>query len=201
MRSNIGKKSETLLCAQFAGERGLTYQYVHQRYETLLIDYQRKKGSRNMPTDVMYKPGAVLDVKVEQILHYGARIRTLDGSDTSGLLHISEVTNGYVNDITDFVNVGDTLKVKVIPEPCSRLAVSLKAMSTNKVETLQDVLGDVHERVRRCNTETPVSDKVQDVKDKLYDAIDVLDELQEDLQDYDSVKAIREKLADSVLSR
>ncbi len=32
----------------------------------------------------------------------------------SGLIHISEISNGYVKDINDYVNIGETIKVKVL---------------------------------------------------------------------------------------
>lgn len=32
----------------------------------------------------------------------------------SGLIHISEISNNYVRDISDYVNIGETIKVKIL---------------------------------------------------------------------------------------
>ena len=32
----------------------------------------------------------------------------------SGLIHISEISNGFVKDIKDYVNIGETIRVKVL---------------------------------------------------------------------------------------
>lgn len=50
--------------------------------------------------------------KVTGIMKFGAFVEVDEG--TSGLVHISEVSNSFVNDINDVLKVGDTVKVKVI---------------------------------------------------------------------------------------
>lgn len=32
----------------------------------------------------------------------------------SGLIHISEISNGFVRNINDYVNIGETIKVKIV---------------------------------------------------------------------------------------
>ena len=56
--------------------------------------------------------GAVLEGKVTGITNFGAFV-DLD-SNTSGMVHISEVSTSFVNDINEFLKVGDTVKVKVM---------------------------------------------------------------------------------------
>ena len=53
--------------------------------------------------------GMVLEGKVTGITKYGARP---DGM--SGLVHISEIANTFVNDVHDYVQDGQTVKVKII---------------------------------------------------------------------------------------
>ncbi len=59
-----------------------------------------------------YTTGVVVTGKVTGIQDYGAFV-ALD-AETQGLVHISEITNGYVKDIHDFLKVGDTVEVKVL---------------------------------------------------------------------------------------
>ncbi len=54
----------------------------------------------------------IYEGKVKGITKFGAFVEVEDG--TSGLVHISEVSNSFVNDINDILKVGDVVKVKVI---------------------------------------------------------------------------------------
>lgn len=56
--------------------------------------------------------GAVTEGKVTGITKFGAFV-TLEGG-RSGLVHISEVANAYVNDVHDHVQLGQTVKVRVL---------------------------------------------------------------------------------------
>lgn len=56
--------------------------------------------------------GAVLEGKVTGITKFGAFVALPGGK--SGLIHISEVANTYVNDVHDFLSEGQTVKVKVL---------------------------------------------------------------------------------------
>lgn len=55
--------------------------------------------------------GAKLQGKVSGITNFGAFIDL--GNGKTGLVHISEVSNGYVKDIHDVLSVGDEVTVKV----------------------------------------------------------------------------------------
>lgn len=56
--------------------------------------------------------GEVLEGKVTGITKFGAFVQLPGGG--SGLVHISEIANAFVNDVNDYLTVGDTVKVKVI---------------------------------------------------------------------------------------
>lgn len=74
-----------------------------------------------------YTAGVVVKGKVTGIRDYGAFV-ALD-EETQGLVHISEITNGYVKDIHDFLQVGDEIEVKVlsIDKEHKKMSLSLKA--------------------------------------------------------------------------
>ncbi len=79
-----------------------------------------------------YYPGAVVSGTVVGIKPYGAFISLDD--DISGLLHISEITEAYVSDVHKYVQIGQTLKLKILDidfeEKHAKL--SLKAVKTQK---------------------------------------------------------------------
>ena len=56
--------------------------------------------------------GCVTEGKITGIAKFGAFVALPDG--TSGLVHISEISTGYVTDINEHLKVGDTVKVKVV---------------------------------------------------------------------------------------
>ncbi|ADH97612.1 S1 domain-containing RNA-binding protein [Salisediminibacterium selenitireducens] len=56
--------------------------------------------------------GSKVEGKITGITHFGAFVE-LPGKKT-GLVHISEVADGYVENIKDVLTVGDTVTVKVL---------------------------------------------------------------------------------------
>lgn len=65
--------------------------------------------------------------KVARIMDFGAFVTILPGKD--GLLHISQISNERVENVTDHLNVGDTVRVKVIEiDRQGRLRLSAKAI-------------------------------------------------------------------------
>lgn len=56
--------------------------------------------------------GSVVEGRVTGIAKFGAFVALPGGK--SGLVHISEVANSYVSDVHDHVQVGQTVKVKVL---------------------------------------------------------------------------------------
>ncbi len=80
-----------------------------------------------------YQTGQVVEGKITGIQPYGAFV-ALD-KKTSGLIHISEISDGFVRDIENYVRVGDTVKVKIIDfDPkMNQARLSLKALQKSRV--------------------------------------------------------------------
>lgn len=78
-----------------------------------------------------YKQGDIVKAKVIAIEKYGV-FASLD-EEYSGLIHISEITDQFVKDITDFFEIGDIVNVKIllIPEEHNQLKLSTKAVNYN----------------------------------------------------------------------
>ncbi|HPG92908.1 MAG TPA: S1 RNA-binding domain-containing protein, partial [Clostridia bacterium] len=58
------------------------------------------------------EPGDEFDGKVVRILDFGAFVELAPGKD--GMIHISKLSKDRVEKVTDVVNMGDMVKVKVI---------------------------------------------------------------------------------------
>jgi small subunit ribosomal protein S1 len=81
--------------------------------------------------------GDVVSGKVSGLTSYGAFVN-LGGAD--GLIHISELSWDRINNVSDMLNVGDEVRVKVIkldPE-LSRISLSLRQMSDDPWDTIED---------------------------------------------------------------
>ncbi|SDI95980.1 S1 domain-containing RNA-binding protein [Alteribacillus bidgolensis] len=69
--------------------------------------------------------GSKLQGKVTGITHFGAFIELPDGK--TGLVHISEVADKYVDDINQFLSVGDEVTVKVMKvEDDGKIGLSIR---------------------------------------------------------------------------
>ncbi len=73
-----------------------------------------------------YQIGEVVEGEVIKILDFGAIVDLGAGRD--GMIHVSELKNGFVEKVEDVVKIGDRVKAKVIKTENGRIGLSLKAM-------------------------------------------------------------------------
>lgn len=72
-----------------------------------------------------FEVGSIVEGKVTGIIKFGAFVSLPGGR--SGLVHISEVAPTYVNEVSDFLQVGQQVKVKVIGiDDFNRINLSIK---------------------------------------------------------------------------
>ena len=70
--------------------------------------------------------GNILTGKVTGITKFGAFVSLAPGK--SGLVHISEIANTFVNDVNDFLSIGQEVNVKIIGiDQSGRINLSVKA--------------------------------------------------------------------------
>jgi len=71
--------------------------------------------------------GEVFEGKVTRLFDFGAMVEVLPGQE--GMVHISELANYRVNNVSDVVKIGDVVKVKVIKiDEKGRINLSIKAL-------------------------------------------------------------------------
>ena len=78
--------------------------------------------------------GRVYEGKVVRITDFGAFVNILPGRD--GLVHISQIVDERVDNVNDYLRVGDIVKVKVLDlDNTGRIRLSIKAVNEeNKVQ-------------------------------------------------------------------
>lgn len=127
--------------------------------------------------------GAVLEGKVTGITRFGAFVALGEGK--SGLVHISEIANSYVNDINEHLSVGQTVKVRV-------LSVSEDGKINLSVKRAADMpkkpAGDTHSRAEQRQ---PLQDTAQRPEEQSFE-----DKLKRFMQESDSKIADNKFYAD-----
>lgn len=79
--------------------------------------------------------GNIYDGKVKSITKYGAFVEVAagKGKPVTGMVHISEVANTYVNDIHDHLTEGQDVRVKVIAiNEQGKISMSIKKATDEK---------------------------------------------------------------------
>ena len=83
-----------------------------------------------------YRKGNIVKATVTGIESYGVFV-SFDEYYT-GLIHISEISNNFVKDITDYVNIGDVISVKIleIDDEEGHLKLSIKDIDYKKIKRI-----------------------------------------------------------------
>lgn len=77
--------------------------------------------------------GEIVEGRITSITSFGAFVALSDSK--SGMIHISEVSEGFVKDINQFLKVGQSVRVKVCSvDEKGRIALSLKQAVEKKAE-------------------------------------------------------------------
>lgn len=95
--------------------------------------------------------GSVVEGKVTGITNFGAFVEL--GNGQTGLVHISEVADDYVQDINDYLKLNDSIKVRILSIKDGKIGLSIR-----KVESVNK------ERSRRNNKNQQQNDKNFEVK-------------------------------------
>ncbi|MDD2828294.1 MAG: polyribonucleotide nucleotidyltransferase [Sulfuricurvum sp.] len=117
------------------GQAGKTIREIIEKFD-VAIDIDKKKGSVKLTgknreglrgardhiegivsgvestPKVEYKVGDVVNGKVKKIVDFGAFIELPGGID--GLIHISKLSDGHINRVSDVVSEGDELMVEIV---------------------------------------------------------------------------------------
>src|SRR6056297_1717685 len=71
--------------------------------------------------------GDIVKGRITNIKPYGAFVKVEDKHD--GLIHISEISDGYVRNIEDYLTVGDEVTVEVIKVQGDKISFSYKSQN------------------------------------------------------------------------
>ncbi len=110
----------------------------------------------------------IIKVKITGIQKYGA-FATLN-NDYNGLIHISEISYGFVKSINDFVNVGDNIYAEVvdIDDTSKQMKLSIKDIdykrSGEKLKRMAETKNGFEPL--KNNLEPWINQKIKEITDK-----------------------------------
>jgi polyribonucleotide nucleotidyltransferase len=73
-----------------------------------------------------YRPGEIVEGPIVRVLDFGAIVDLGGGRD--GMIHVSELKEGFVKKVEDVVKVGDKVRAKVLRVENGKIALSLKGV-------------------------------------------------------------------------
>lgn len=103
--------------------------------------------------------GKIYEGKVTGITKFGAFVDI--GEGVSGMVHISEVSNTFVNDIKDHLTMGEEVKVKIIGiAEDGKVSMSIKkALPPSPVKDRREQKGRNDSFQQRARTYTPNNER------------------------------------------
>lgn len=109
-----------------------------------------------------FEVGAVLTGKVAGITKFGAFVTIAPGK--CGLVHISEIANSYVSDISDFLKEGQDVTVKVLSvDGAGRVNLSIKQAlpQPERIQYTQPERRQIRQPAAAVPTESSFEDKLK----------------------------------------
>ena len=114
------------------------------------------------------KKNDVIKATVTGVQKYGAFVNT---EEYEGLIHISEISYGYVKNVNDYLKVGDDIFVEVveIDDNDNHLKLSIKDIDYKKDGTKLKRMAETKNGFQplKDNLETWISEKIKEITDKM----------------------------------
>ena len=143
----IQLKIEVEKIGKLIGPGGKTIRALQDKYNvnvdveddgTVMVSSTNRENVENAEAEISalcedVRPGTIYEGKVVSTKDFGAFIEIAPGTD--GMCHISELADGFVDNVNDVVKLGDMVKVKVMMvDDQGRIKLSIKRADPNFVE-------------------------------------------------------------------
>ena len=114
------------------------------------------------------KKSDIIKATVTGVQKYGAFVNT---EDYEGLIHISEISYGYVKNVNDYLKVGDNIFVEVVeaPDNDNHLKLSIKDIDYKKDGTRLKRMAETKNGFKplKDNLEIWINEKIKEITDKM----------------------------------
>lgn len=128
-----------------------------------------------------FQVGQIIEGTVTGIKPFGAFV-SLDDT-TQGLVHISHITHGYLENINDAIKVGDTVKVKILSIDSEKGKISLSIKETQEKPRSTSRTGGPRPSSSRPGSSRPAKKEVSPAsfEDLMKDFLKVSNDRQTDI--------------------
>lgn len=114
------------------------------------------------------KKNDVIKATVTGVQKYGAFV---DTEDYEGLIHISEISYGYVKNVNDYLKVGDNIYVEVVDvdDKDNHLKLSIKDIDYKKDGTRLKRMAETKSGFKplKDNLDAWINEKIKEITDKM----------------------------------
>jgi len=84
----------------------------------------------------MMKTGDIVEAEIFKITSFGAFTKLEDGR--KALIHISQIANGFVENISDHLKLGDRVTARVLKAEAGKIDLTLKSPKQQQVRSYPD---------------------------------------------------------------
>ena len=114
-----------------------------------------------------YNQEEIVPAKVTGLQKYGAFVNIDD--ETNGLIHISEISYGYVKNIEDYFHIGDKIYVEVKESDEDKIKLSIKDIDYKKDGSRLKRISETKSGFEplRDHLEDWITDKIKEITDQM----------------------------------
>jgi general stress protein 13 len=114
------------------------------------------------------KKNDIIKATVTGVQKYGAFAQA---GDYDGLIHISEISYGYVKNVNDYLKVGDKIYAEVVeePDPDNHIKLSIKDIDYKKDGARLKRMAETKSGFKplKDNLEMWINEKIKEITDKM----------------------------------
>lgn len=131
LKKLVGKKLEVVILSALPDE------------EKLIFSEKEENREKKQELLTKYSVGDVIEAEVAGIVDFGIFLKL--ENDLEGLVHISEIDWGFIDDLGKMFKVGEKVKAKIIEIEDDKISLSIKALKENPWKEFEGKLrkGDI----------------------------------------------------------
>ncbi|MDD3386397.1 MAG: S1 RNA-binding domain-containing protein [Candidatus Pacebacteria bacterium] len=120
-----------------------------EKNDQVILTEESRGGEQNQEMVNSLKVGDIVEGKISGIVNFGAFIKfnapnaSADNSEIEGLVHISELDWQLIENPSQVVEVGQTIKAQVIEVTQGRVSLSIKNLKDDPWQNLEYKTGDI----------------------------------------------------------
>lgn len=122
---------------------------------------ERAEEERNHRISMLI-PGSVVEGTVESLMPYGAFVSL--GNGISGLVHISQICERRIKKPGEVLEVGQTVKAKILNTNDNKVSLSIRALEEEMVDTKADEIESVEEYISNESASTSLGSLLANLK-------------------------------------